>query len=84
MHDELTEQARLARTRGVEVQLLDDGGLDELEPDELDQLLDRVARELSKIQTGRVVIRSVAGEDWRLTMAAIRKGADQPDLFLRL
>ncbi|MDP4755819.1 MAG: hypothetical protein NWQ88_00325 [Aquiluna sp.] len=84
VHDELTEQARLARTRGVEVQLLDDGGLDELEPDELDQLLDRVARELSKIQTGRVVIRSVAGEDWRLTMAAIRKGADQPDLFLRL
>jgi hypothetical protein len=84
VHVELTEQARLARTRGVEVQLLDDGGLEELEPDELHQLLDRVARELSTIQSGRVVIRSVAGEDWRLTMAAIRKGADQPDLFLRL
>jgi hypothetical protein len=68
----------------VEVQLLDDGGLDELDPIELDQLLNRVARELSQIQSGRVVIRSVAGEDWRLTMAAIRKGADQPDLFLRL
>jgi hypothetical protein len=84
VHKELTEQARLARTRGVEVQLLDDGGLDELDPIELDQLLNRVARELSQIQSGRVVIRSVAGEDWRLTMAAIRKGADQPDLFLRL
>lgn len=84
VHDELTEQTRLARTRGVEVQLLDDGGLDELEPHELEQLLDRVASELSNIQSGRVVIRSVAGEDWRLTMAAIRKGADQPDLFLRL
>jgi hypothetical protein len=84
VHSELTEQARLARTRGVEVQLLDDGGLDELDPPELDQLLDRVASELSKIQSGRVVVRSVSGEDWRLTMAAIRKGADQPDLFLRL
>ncbi|MDP4755733.1 MAG: hypothetical protein NWR78_01165 [Aquiluna sp.] len=84
VHDELSEQTRLARTRGVEVQLLDDGGLDELEPHEVGQLLDRVARELSQIQSGRVVIRSVAGEDWRLTMAAIRKGADQPDLFLRL
>ena len=84
VHDELSEQARLARTRGVEVQLLDDGGLDELAPDELDQLLGRVASELAQIQSGRVVVRSVAGEDWRLTIAAIRKGADQPDLFLRL
>lgn len=84
VHDELSEQARLARTRGVEVQLLDDGGLDELDPDELDQLLGRVASELAQIQSGRVVVRSVAGEDWRLTIAAIRKGAEQPDLFLRL
>ena len=84
VHDELSEQARLARTRGVEVQLLDDGGLDELDPDELDQLLGRVASELAQIQSGRVVVRSIAGEDWRLTIAAIRKGADQPDLFLRL
>jgi hypothetical protein len=83
-HAELSEQARLARTRGVEVQLLDDGGLEDMEPNDLDKLLDRVARELSQIQSGRVVIRSVAGEDWRLTMAAIRKGAEQPDLFLRL
>jgi hypothetical protein len=63
---------------------LDDGGLEDLDEGDLEQLLDRVARELSKIQAGRVVIRSVAGEDWNLTMAAIRKGADQPDLFLRL
>ncbi len=84
VHEELTRQARLARTRGVEVQLLDDGGLDDLAPQELDQLLGRAARELSQIQSGRVVIRSVADEDWRLTMVAIHKGADQPDLFLRL
>lgn len=83
-HPLLTEQTRLARARGVEVQLLDDGGLDELEQQESDALFERVASELSKIEAGRVVVRSVAGEDWKLTMAAIRKGAERPDLFLRL
>jgi hypothetical protein len=83
-YEPLNQEVRLARTRGVEVQLLDDGGLDDLEEIELTALLDRVTSELKQIQAGRVVIRSVAGESWRLSMAAIRKGADQPDLFLRL
>lgn len=83
-HPELTEQARLARARGVEVQLLDDGGLEDMDQAELDEIFSRVARELSNIKAGRVVIRSVAGEDWTLTMAAIQKGSEKPDLFLRL
>ena len=68
----------------MEVHLLDDGGLDQLSESEASELLIRVAKELSKIQEGKVVIRSVANEDWSLTIAAIRKGAEQPDLFLRL
>ena len=83
-HPELTEETRKARERGVEVHLLDDGGLDQLSESEASELLIRVAKELSKIQEGKVVIRSVANEDWSLTIAAIRKGAEQPDLFLRL
>ncbi|HEY7854244.1 MAG TPA: hypothetical protein VIB80_03915 [Aquiluna sp.] len=83
-HPELTEQTRLARARGVEVQLLDDGGLDDMDQADLDEIFTRVARELSNIKAGRVVIRSVAGEDWTLTMAAIQKGSEKPDLFLRL
>lgn len=83
-HPELVEETRKARERGVEVQLLDDGGMDQLSDDEAGELLTRVATELSKVNQGKVVIRSVAGEDWHLTIAAIRKGADQPDLFLRL
>jgi hypothetical protein len=84
VHPEITEQTRLARIRGVEVQLLDDGGLDQLDESDQQEILNRVASELSKISSGRVVIRSVAGERWSLTMTAVRKGADQPDLFLRL
>jgi hypothetical protein len=84
VHPRITEQTRLARIRGVEVQLLDDGGLDQLDESDQQTILNRVASELSKISSGRVVIRSVAGEQWSLTMTAVRKGAEQPDLFLRL
>lgn len=83
-HPELAEQTRLARSRGVEVQLLDDGGFENLDDEEISNLLERVATELRSVETGKVVIRSVSGESWNLTMAAIRKGAEQPDLFLRL
>lgn len=83
-HPDLVEQARKARERGVEVQLLDDGGLQELSEDEASDLMIRVATELSRVREGKVVIRAVAGEDWHLTVAAIRKGAERPDLFLRL
>lgn len=84
VHPRITEQTRLARIRGVEVQLLDDGGLDQLDESDQQKILNRVASELSKISSGRVVIRSVAGEQWSLTMTAVQKGAEQPDLFLRL
>ena len=84
MHPALIEATRLARIRGVEVQLLDDGGFEDLEPSQVQEILDRAALELASVNTGKVVIRSVSGEAWRLTMAAIRKGAEQPDLFLRL
>ena len=84
LHPQLVSATRSARTRGVEVQLLDDGGLDGLDEPTRRELLLRAARELASIESGKVVIRAVAGESWRLTMAAIRKDADRPDLFLRL
>lgn len=83
-HPELVEQVRLARSRGVEVQLLDDGGFEELTERETAELLDKVAAEVSKIKAGKVVIRSVSGEDWNLSVVALRKGEEKPDLFLRL
>jgi hypothetical protein len=84
LHPQLVSATRAARTRGVEVQLLDDGGLDGLDEASRGELLLRAARELMSIDSGKVVIRAVAGESWRLTMAAIRKDTDRPDLFLRL
>lgn len=80
----LVDAVHEARSRGVEVQLLDDGGLDKLSVEDRRELLSKAAAELSNIQSGKVVIRSVAGEDWNLTIAALRKDSDRPDLFLRL
>lgn len=82
--EDLVLATRAARERGVEVQLLDDGGLDNVPEARRFELLQRVARELENVASGKVVIRAVAGESWALSMAAIRKDADRPDLFLRL
>lgn len=84
MHPDLINAARAARTRGVEVQLLDDGGFDNVDAREIEKTLKQVAKELNKISAGKVVIRASQGEGWKLTMAALRKEADRPDLFLRL
>lgn len=84
IQQELVEQVRLARTRGVEVQLLDDGGFEDLDAEATLAILRKVAKELSLITTGKVVIRSVSGEQWNLSMVALRKGEERPDLFLRL
>lgn len=81
---ELNNEVRSARIRGVEVQLLDDGGLEDISDLRKQELLSQVASQLSRVNAGRVVIRSVAGEDWTISMAAIRKNADRPDLFIRI
>lgn len=84
MNAALTAAARKARKRGVEVQLLDDGGFDDLPANEIEEILSRVVLELDRVKSGKVVVRASRGDSWRLTMAAMRKGTDRPDLFLRL
>ena len=81
---DLVNEVKSARQRGVEVQLLDDGGLEDVTEEHRQQLLSKIADELKNINAGRVVIRTVDGEDWKITMAAIRKESDKPDLFIRL
>ena len=81
---ELEKQVRLARARGVEVQLLDDGGFEDMSEQQTTELLERVARELATVTAGKVVIRSVSGEEWNISVVALRRGEERPDLFLRL
>lgn len=78
------QAASEARQRGVEVLLLDDGGLDGLEPQQVADLQRQVAELLAGVQTGKVTVRTVKGEDWKVTVVATRSGAAAPDLWIKL
>ena len=81
---EMVDAVQSARSRGVEVQLLDDGGFEEISERQKRQITARVSDELSRLASGKVVIRSTSGEDWTLTMVALQPGAEAPDIFLKL
>ena len=75
---------RMARRRGVDVQLLDDGGLDQLDASRRSEIETSILEVLAKVQVGKVVIRSAKGSGWTVTIAAMQENVDQPDVFLRL
>jgi Tfp pilus assembly pilus retraction ATPase PilT len=74
----------MARRRGVGVQLLDDGGLDQLDASRRSEIETSILEVLAKVQVGKVVIRSAKGSGWTVTIAAMQENVDQPDVFLRL
>jgi hypothetical protein len=80
----LTSVVGQLRRNGVDVQLLDDGGIDDLEQPHREELLAEVAQQIAGVKTGKVVVRAVRGESWRVTVAALRRDSAIPDLFLRL
>ena len=72
-----------ARARGVEVLILDEGGLSEVPEAQLTQMLERVAKAIDSVVSGKVVIRSPRGEKWVVTVMATRPGTQAPDLWLK-
>lgn len=81
---DVVSETRNARRRGIEVQLLDDGGLDDLTDQERTPYHWEIATRLRGVTAGKVVIRASRGDSWRVSMAAIRKESDSPDLFIRI
>lgn len=73
-----------ARERGVDVAFLDEGGLEFLRQDQLDELIDIVIAALSDISTGRVTIRTQPKEAWLIRVTASRPRVVTPDLDLKL
>jgi len=73
-----------ARARGVDVALLDQGGLELATQDELEHLLDLVAAALGNINTGRVTVRTQPNESWLVRLTASRPRVVTPDLDLKL
>lgn len=73
-----------ARERGVDVALLDDGGIELVSQEQLDDLLDIVASALNDINTGRVTVRTQPNESWLIRFTASRPRVVTPDLDLKL
>ncbi|RYF19332.1 MAG: hypothetical protein EOO77_10415 [Oxalobacteraceae bacterium] len=58
LNDAIRQAVSAHRRRGALVQVLDDGGLDEVTPAVLDALLNDAARQLEPLQSSRIVIRT--------------------------
>ncbi len=84
LNDLMRAAIKAARSRGVEVLVLDEGGLDGLEPGARESLLNRSAASIATVNEGRLTIRAPKGESWRITIAAVRPGTAAPDLWLKL
>ena len=77
------EAALQARARGVSVLFLDDGGLDGLVSAEVDEIHDQIATAIHSVLDGRVTVRAVRGETFKVTLVASRAGTSKPDLWLK-
>ena len=84
LNDQVRAAIKAARQRGVEVLVLDEGGLDDLSYVERNEILNRTAGSFATVNAGRLTIRAPKGEDWRITVAAVRSGFAQPDLWLKI
>lgn len=84
MNDRIREAVASARKRGIEVMVLDEGGLDSTSADERTELLEQVATAMDGVADGRITLRAPAGESWRITLVASRPGIATPDLWLKL
>ncbi len=80
----LQQAIRAARLRGIEVVVLDEGGLSSLAEHHKVEIRQRFAAELDQISSGRVTIRSPRGGKINATFVASRPGAATPDVFLKL
>jgi hypothetical protein len=72
--------ARLARLRGVEVYLLDDGVLAQVDPAELEEIHHKVVDVVTNQLTGKVTIRATAGNRWQVSITAYERGARVPNV----
>lgn len=84
LNDSVRYEVNLARRRGVEVILLDEGGLADLEPQKVEGLLGQVTKSMRSVAEGKITVRAPKGEDWHITVAAMRPGVNLPDVWLRL
>lgn len=83
MNTQIRTAVRNARKRGVEVTVLDEGGLDDTPQLNKQAILRNVAEAIDGVAEGRVTLRAPEGESWRVTLVATRPGIATPDVWLK-
>ena len=84
INERVSSAANAARAKGVKVEILDEGGLEDVDIEERERILERVARALESVEDGRITIRSPKGETWRVTIAAMSPSRQEPSLWERI
>ena len=76
----VSRAARLARLRGVEVYLMDDGILSQVEAVELGEVHQKVIDVVTNQLTGKVTVRATSGNRWHVSITAFERGAKVPNV----
>lgn len=81
---EVRDAVTAARGRGIQVLLLDEGGLEALTESERVHVLRKIAAAINSVKEGKITVRSPRGESFVVTVVATRPGTSAPDLWMRL
>ena len=76
----VSRAARLARLRGVEVYLMDDGILAQVEGVELEEIHQKVVDVITSQLTGKVTVRATSGNRWHVSITAFERGSKVPNV----
>ena len=83
MSESVRQAVKAARLRGVEVIVLDEGGVSNLNEKEKSSLLERAVESIDSVSEGRITFRAPVGETWHATLVATRPGIAKPDIWLK-
>jgi hypothetical protein len=84
MCDGIRVAAREARRRGVTVNFLDNGGLDDATPEQIDSIHRSIEQAIAATNSGEINIRAPKNDSYLVSVIATRPDAEAPDIWLRL
>ncbi len=77
LNDAVRDEVMNARRRGATVNLLDEGGIDDLSDDELERVLNRLALAIHDTEADKIIARTVPeGSDVAVTVVGLRSADD--------
>ena len=84
MSDGIRVATREARRRGVTVNFLDGGGLDNAAVEQIEAIHQSIEQAIASTNSGEINIRAPKNESYLVSVIVTRPEADAPDIWLRL